>query len=89
MTAYTCPRCGMVSHNLKDAENRYCGACHRFEEDDAIEFDCCDCGRHVIAWGHHVQRERCNSCFWITQNIAPEQQPEARERLGVPLKRGH
>lgn len=30
MTSYTCPYCGMVSHNPKDAEHRYCGACHRY-----------------------------------------------------------
>jgi hypothetical protein len=53
--------------------------------DSPIEFDCIDCGRHVIAFGYNAQFERCNSCFWITQNIAPADQPAARERLGVPL----
>lgn len=31
--AYTCPKCGAVSHNPNDAANRYCGACHVFEGD--------------------------------------------------------
>lgn len=31
--AYTCPKCGMTSHNLNDVENRYCGNCHVFEAD--------------------------------------------------------
>jgi hypothetical protein len=29
--AYTCPRCGAVSHHPKDVQERYCGACHQFE----------------------------------------------------------
>ena len=29
---YTCPRCGMISANVNDLLNRYCAACHRFEE---------------------------------------------------------
>ena len=28
--AFTCPRCGKTSHNPKDAEFGYCGACHDF-----------------------------------------------------------
>jgi hypothetical protein len=32
-TTYTCPRCGRVSHNPNDLANRYCGACHLFEDD--------------------------------------------------------
>jgi hypothetical protein len=32
---YTCPRCHRTSHNPNDARWRYCGACHRFEDDDA------------------------------------------------------
>jgi hypothetical protein len=32
--AYMCPRCGAVSHNPHDEANRYCGRCHKFEEDD-------------------------------------------------------
>ena len=29
-SAYTCPHCGMVSHNPNDAKHGYCGACHRW-----------------------------------------------------------
>jgi hypothetical protein len=32
MNAYLCPNCWRVSHNPHDAANRYCGACHTFEE---------------------------------------------------------
>lgn len=30
---FTCPRCGAVSNNLHDVENRYCGRCHAFIDD--------------------------------------------------------
>jgi hypothetical protein len=30
--SYTCPRCKRTSHNPNDEAQRYCGACHRFEE---------------------------------------------------------
>jgi len=26
--SFTCPRCGMTSHNPRDAEEGYCGNCH-------------------------------------------------------------
>jgi hypothetical protein len=29
---YVCPRCGRVSHHPQDAANKYCGACHQFEQ---------------------------------------------------------
>ena len=29
---YICPRCGRTSHHREDAANKYCGACHKFEE---------------------------------------------------------
>jgi hypothetical protein len=31
---YVCPRCGRTSHHPEDAAQRYCGACHRFEDDE-------------------------------------------------------
>lgn len=31
--AYTCPRCGMTSHNPHDEAERYCGNCHQYEDD--------------------------------------------------------
>jgi hypothetical protein len=27
---FTCPDCGMTSHNPHDAEHNYCGNCHQF-----------------------------------------------------------
>lgn len=32
-TSYTCPRCGRVSYNPHDLAQRYCGACHLFEDE--------------------------------------------------------
>jgi len=32
----TCPRCGSVSYNLHDIEERYCGRCHRFHEEGSL-----------------------------------------------------
>jgi hypothetical protein len=55
---------------------------------DEIEYDCSDCGRHVIAFGFYGVAEpgkRCASCDWISAEIPLEEQAEMRERLGVPL----
>jgi endogenous inhibitor of DNA gyrase (YacG/DUF329 family) len=41
VSRYVCPRCGAVSHHPKDAEFRFCGRCHRFE-DDPEPFDAQD-----------------------------------------------
>jgi len=30
---YRCSRCLRVSHNPNDAQQRYCGACHKFEDE--------------------------------------------------------
>jgi hypothetical protein len=30
-----CLRCGLVSWNVNDVANRYCGRCHRFHEDSS------------------------------------------------------
>ena len=32
---FRCPRCGAVSHNPKDACERYCARCHVFVDDQA------------------------------------------------------
>lgn len=46
----TCNDCGHTSHNPQDVEYRYCGYCHAFLDDArAYEFDCNECGRHIIA----------------------------------------
>ena len=31
--SFTCPHCGAVSHNLRDAQERYCARCHKFLDD--------------------------------------------------------
>lgn len=53
-----------------------------------IEFDCADCGRHVIAPGYCQPPlpARCSICSWIQEHLPPEQQGPTREQLGVPLK---
>lgn len=51
---------------------------------DEIEYDCSDCGRHVIAYGFYGKAEpgkRCSSCDWIHAHIAADEQAEVRDRL--------
>jgi len=55
---------------------------------EPVEYDCVDCGRHVIAFGFDGVAEpgkRCASCDWIREHIQPEGAAEVREQLGVPL----
>lgn len=33
-TLFQCPECQRVSHNPHDADQRYCGACHKFFSQD-------------------------------------------------------
>ena len=33
--AITCVTCGLTSHNPHDVAEHYCGACHRFHDDDS------------------------------------------------------
>jgi hypothetical protein len=35
--AFTCPRCGRTSHNINDVQERYCGNCHLFIEEELME----------------------------------------------------
>lgn len=35
LISYSCPRCGRTSYNPNDRRERYCGACHRFEDECA------------------------------------------------------
>jgi hypothetical protein len=37
--AFTCPICGMTSHNPNDEKYRYCGSCHLFMDDVELFFD--------------------------------------------------
>jgi hypothetical protein len=32
--SYTCPCCGITSQHPRDEAERYCGRCHRFEDDE-------------------------------------------------------
>ena len=55
---------------------------------DEIEYDCPDCGHHVIAFGFYGLTEpgmRCSPCVWVREHVPPERQTEIRELLGVPL----
>jgi predicted RNA-binding Zn-ribbon protein involved in translation (DUF1610 family) len=55
---------------------------------DEIEYDCPDCGQHVIAFGFFGVAEpdkRCAECDWIRKHIPPAEQTAVRARLGVPL----
>jgi hypothetical protein len=50
------------------------------------EFDCVDCGRHVVSFGYDPPGPaRCVSCLWIRQHVPADQQTAVRQRLGVPL----
>ena len=33
MDSYTCPSCKAVSYNPHDKIEKYCGKCHKFEDD--------------------------------------------------------
>lgn len=33
--SYTCPRCGMTSHNPNDEREGYCGNCHDWTREEA------------------------------------------------------
>lgn len=46
--AITCAECGLTSHNPNDVATRYCGQCKAFHDDGVCEYDCRDCGRHII-----------------------------------------
>jgi hypothetical protein len=35
--SFTCPKCGMTSHNPHDVANNYCGNCHAFFIGDKAE----------------------------------------------------
>ena len=60
--SYTCPRCGAVSHNPNDERERYCGRCKTFE---VPEFDCVECGRHIIAFGPRPKLHLCGACMMM------------------------
>jgi hypothetical protein len=80
----TCGRCGLTSHNPNDVAQRYCGNCKIFHDDPhQAEFDCEECGRHIIQFGGPFTR-RCAACTtmpgWfrdadLAKRIDPDYQP--------------
>ena len=48
-------------------------------------FTCPDCGQRILSYSWDDEDQRCASCDWIRKNVPPQQQGDARERLGVPL----
>lgn len=52
MTEFKCPDCGRVSHNPNDVLYRYCGACHRWWDEDG----CATCVRGAHRWKFHPSR---------------------------------
>lgn len=54
--------------------------------DDPMEYDCGDCGAHVLAWGYSIRPSRCATCHWIVENVPAAEQPAMRARLGHRLK---
>jgi hypothetical protein len=76
--SYTCPRCGMVSHNPNDEKHRYCGACHEFEHD---EFVCTSCGRMIISIPPvDPPPTRCAVCQHLEEFVADPVEREAMRR---------
>ena len=69
---FTCPRCGRVSHNPKDAEYGYCGACERFTEGEAVFWHRCF-GDTPVDWDWV---DAMADQFWIGL-------PEALEERGI------
>lgn len=35
--SFTCPRCQAVSYNPNDIRERYCGRCHQFADQPALD----------------------------------------------------
>lgn len=52
------------------------------------EFDCVDCGQHVISFGPHSSPTRCAGCQWLAdlpESMRPSERAELRENM---VKRG-
>jgi hypothetical protein len=54
-----------------------------------VEFDCCECGRHIISFGYGSDRPPepplCAACLMLPGWPSI---PELRERLGFPEPKG-
>jgi hypothetical protein len=71
--AFTCPRCGIVSHHPIDATQRYCGRCHVFTDDLS---PCCDKPLELAqGWAPDVAVTLCSRCGQVYR---PDGQPEGR-----------
>jgi len=63
----TCLTCRLTSYNLNDVAQRYCGNCKVFLDpvDEAYEFDCRECGRHIVSLCDPYRRDVCALCTAI------------------------
>ena len=50
-------------------------------------FDCQDCGQHVVSYYDAGVGERCSTCCWVRDYVAPEHHEAVRKRLGVPVRK--
>lgn len=81
--AFTCPFCGITSHNLNDERERYCAECCLFVDDplipafeDCVYRDACECTRR----GYHRTAVRLGH----TKCLVPAIKQVAKE-LGIDL----
>ena len=60
----TCRTCGLTSYNPNDVAQRFCGNCHVFLDpvDEVYEFDCRECGRHIISLCDPYRVDLCVMC---------------------------
>jgi len=63
----TCHTCGKTSHNANDVAQRFCGRCKIFLDppDAAYEFDCRDCGRHIVSLCSPYRLDVCALCISV------------------------
>lgn len=86
--AITCCTCGATSYHPGDVEHRYCGRCHVFHDDQierCQEFDCADCGRHIVIIAGPAGTEKCGACqvhpgWYLDPEIAALLDPENDRR---------
>jgi hypothetical protein len=54
-----------------------------------VEFDCIDCGWHVVNAVGTLPRTRCLSCEWLAESpLVPAERERLRAILSPPLARG-
>lgn len=69
-----CPKCGIVSFNPNDVEERYCGRCREFHVDMVMVSetgeDPRDRRQNIYRDGKvHVMREQCDACLFTPQRL--------------------